>query len=157
MPDRTITMGDIENNFDQAVEDIRARRINEKDEYEKEILQKIEMAMQGIRIEYGDKAQYAKVRKEIARSVIGAHSAREVASKLSDVLRQINVTGEHSLEIYNISTSTLYHKEKEVEKLRKSTDSLKKEAKKLRQQKKWLVFWMVLVVFAGLWMLSRGG
>ncbi len=157
MAGKTITIGDMATNFDQAVEDIRARRINETNEYEKAILQKIEMAMQGIRVEYGDKQKYKKIKNEIARAVIGGQSAREVASKLSDILEQTDLAGEHRLELYNISTNTLYHKEKEVEKLRKSTAILKKEAGKLQQQKKWMVFWITTLVLAGIWMLFKGG
>ncbi len=142
---KTITLGDIELNYDQAVEDIRARRLNEKDEYEKAILQKIELALQGIKIESNSKEgwRYRQIRQEVAKAVIGAKPAREVASKLSDILEKVAISGEYSLEILNVGTSTLYHKDKEVEKLKKAEAVLVKAATVLRKQRQQMIFWII--------------
>jgi len=151
-------IGDIEENYTQAIEDIRARRKQEKDRYEKLILQKIEIALQGLRFIASEKnSQYKHMVYEIIRTISFSRSAKDVAGKLSEIMQTENLSSEGVLSIFNASTIPLMHKEQEIEKLKKAQQRMEKETKKLKRTKTRLIWWILLLFIMTVWMLTRGG
>lgn len=145
----SITMGNIEDDFESSLARLHQWRNLEKDKFQQEIMDKIERSLRECRA-FGTDKKYSKMYGSITRAISSSKNAREVAIKITDIMAEAQIHGEFELRLLDIGTSFLAQNEKEIQKIQKIALRLQKEKKELETKYRRLITLIMCLLMVGL-------